>query len=324
VAIFVGASGQAVADTPLRIVTFNAEILTAPGIRAGRLEKFRWDVARKAQFERVAAVIEALDPDVLNLVEVTSREGVDYLVKILHEKGLTDYRGYHVDNNDGFTSMDVALISKIAPDKVDGQKIRTFYSKRDDPIWRQSYRSKIGTGNNNTGIARHAVYLLTVGGHKLGFLGLHLKSNPSSDSANAKRTAQAEVAKRIIHQEIVAKGYLPIVFNDYDPDVPDRDETRNTLTEVLRTLKDFDTKQPGAELENVAKRMPRQADRYTSVWDRNENGVRDPYDVLTMIDHILLPKELMTHVRRAFIFHSVALETSDHRAVVVDLLLPSR
>ncbi|NOY29372.1 MAG: hypothetical protein GXP28_04100 [Planctomycetes bacterium] len=320
------ASGQAAADVPLRIVTFNAEILTAPGIRAGRLEKFRWDVARKAQFERVAAVVEALNPDVLNLVEVTSKEGVDYLVKILHEKGLTDYRGYHVDNNDGFTSMDVALISKIAPDEVEGQAIRTFYSDRDDPTWRQSYRGAGRGGNNNTGIARHAVYLLTVGGHKLGFLGLHLKSNPSSDSANAKRTAQAEVAKRILHQEIVGRGYLPIVLgdiNDYDPDVPDRDETRSTQTEVLRTLKNFDTQHEGPELENIAKLIPRQADRYTSVWDRNENGVRDPYDALTMIDHILLPKALMPYVRRVFIFHSVALETSDHRAVVVDLMLPS-
>jgi len=325
--MLLGASGQAAAEVPLRIVTFNAEILTAPGIRAGRLEKFRWDVARKAQFERVAAVVEALNPDVLNLVEVTSREGVDYLVKILHEKGLTDYRGYHVDNNDGFTSMDVALISKIAPDEVEGQPIRTFYSERDDPTWRQSYRASGRNGNNNTGIARHAVYLLTVGDYKLGFLGLHLKSNPSSDSANAKRTAQVEVAKRIIHQEIVGRGYLPIVLgdiNDYDPDVPDRDETRSTQTEVLRTLKNFDTQRAGPELENVAKRIPRQADRYTSVWDRNENGVRDPYDALTMIDHILLPKALMPHVRRAFIFHSVALETSDHRAVVVDLMLPSK
>ncbi len=327
VSIAFASSQQTVAETPLRIVTFNAEILTAPGVRAGKLQKFRWDTARRAQFERVAAVIEGLNPDVLNLVEVTSREGVDYLVKILHEKGMTDYRGYHIDSNDGFTSMDVALISKIAPDKVDGQSIRTFYSKRDDPTWRQSYRAKGRSGSNSTGISRHAVYLLTVGNFKLGFLGLHLKSNPSSDSANATRTAQAEVAKRIIHQEIVGRGYLPIVLgdiNDYDPDVPDRDETRDTMTTVLQTLKNFDTEQPGSELENVAKLMPRQADRYTSFWDRNENGVRDPYDVFTMIDHILLPTELMPHVKRAFIFHSVALETSDHRPVVVDLVLPSR
>jgi len=319
---------SACADTPLRIVTFNTEILTAPGIRAGQLQKYRWDVARKAQFERVAAIVEALNPDVFNLLEVTSKEGVDLLVKILHEKGLTEYRGYHVDNNDQYTSMDVALISKIAPDPIDGKLIRTFYSEKDDPTWRQSYTLKNSNGNttqHNTSIARNAVYLLTVDGFRLGFLGLHLRSNPSNPFANAKRSAQAEVAKRILHQEIINRSYLPIVLgdlNDYDPDVPDRDDSRDTKTNVLRDLKDFDPNRPGPELVNVAERMPRQADRYTSHWDRNENAAEDPYDVFTMIDHILLPNELMPHVRRAFVFHCVDLRTSDHRPVVVDLVLP--
>ena len=318
------------ADTPLRIATFNAEILTAPGSWDGRLKKYRWDIARKAQFERVAAVIEAINPDVLNLVEVTSKESVDLLVKILHEKGLTDYRGYHVESHDSFTSMDVALLSKFPPDKIKGQAIRTMYSENDDPTWRQTYRVVGRTGrtsNRNGCISRNAVYLLNVNGHKLGFLGLHLKSNPSKDSANALRSAQAQIAQRIIRQEITGRGYLPIVLgdiNDYDADIPDRDETRDTATTVLHDLKDFDPKQAGDELVNVAKLMPRQADRYTSFWDRNENGARDPYDVFTMIDHILLPQELMPLVKRAFIFHSIGLETSDHRAVVVDILLPEK
>jgi exonuclease III len=64
--------------------------------------------------------------------------------------------------------------------------------------------------------------------------------------------------------------------------------------------------------------------RYTAFWNRNENGARDPYDVFSMIDHIFLPKELMPFVKRAFIFHSIALETSDHRPAVVDLVLQSQ
>ena len=318
------------ADTPLRIVTFNAEILTAPGVRAGQLQKYRWDTARRAQFERVAAVVEALNPDVLNLLEVTSQEGVELLVKILHEKGLTAYRGYHVDSHDTYTSMDVALISKIAPDPVDGQSIRTFYSEADDPTWRQSFRAPRRDGAiapHSTSLERNAVYLLTVGGRRLGFLGLHLKANPSDDFSNAKRSAQAKVAKRVLFQEIVGRDYLPIVWgdlNDYDPDVPDRDDSRATKTNVLRDLKDYDPRRPGPELVNAAERMPRQADRYTSHWDRNENGVEDPYDVFTMIDHILLPQELMPYVRRAFIFHCVELRTSDHYPVVVDLDLPAQ
>jgi len=41
-----------------------------------------------------------------------------------------------------------------------------------------------------------------------------------------------------------------------------------------------------------------------------------------MIDHILLAEEFMPFVTRAFICHSVSLDTSDHYPVVVDLSLP--
>lgn len=327
--IVLGSAIQATqAETPLRIATFNAEILTAPSVRAGELQKYRWDVAREEQFERVAAVIEAINPDILNLVEVTSKEGVDLLVEILHEKGLTEYQGYHMDGFDSYTGMDVALISKYKPDEVNGKQIQLFFSERDDPTWRESYRFQGYDGRAQTrhaALTRHSVYYITIGDYKLGFLGLHFKSNPSSDAANAQRSAQAKIAQRIINSEIVGKGYLPILLgdmNDYDGDVPDRDETRDTKTTVLRDLKDFDQEKEGDELVNVAKFIPRQADRYTSFWDRNENGARDPYDVFTMIDHILLPQELVGFVKRAFIFHSIALETSDHKAVVVDLMLP--
>ena len=323
-----GTLSQAAAPVPLRIVAFNIEILNAPGVRAGELSKYRSDYARTLHIERAADVIEMLEPDILNVEEVTSRESVDALIAILHEKGLTDYRGYHVDNHDTYTGMDVALITKHKPDLIEGVPIRTFSSEANDPTWRQAYSYTGRTGsprNGTTSISRNAVYYFTIAGHKLGFLGLHLKSNPSDDHANAKRSAQAKVAQRLVRSEIVRRGYEPVILgdlNDYDPDVPDRDETRDTATKVLRMLKDFDEKRAGDELVNVASRIPRIKDRYTSHWDWNENGVRDPQDVNTMIDHILLPKSIMPHVRRAFICRGVELETSDHYPVVVDLLLP--
>lgn len=314
--------------TPVRIVTFNAEILTAPGIRAGSIQRFRFDYARGKHIERVADVIETLNPDILNLVEVTSREAVEGIVAILHEKGLTEYRGYHIENDDSFTGMDVALITKLEPDMIDGKPIRHFFSDAKDPTWRQAFEYVGYNGDDRKGytsVSRNASYGFTIAGHKIGFLGLHLKSNPQDDYANAKRTAESTVAVRIIRSEVAGRGYLPIVLgdiNDYDPDVPDRDETRGPSTNVLAALKDYDPDRPGPELINVASHMPRQSDRYTSHWDWNENGAHDIQDVYTMIDHILLPKELDPYVKRAFVSRCVGVETSDHYPVIVDLELP--
>lgn len=317
----------AAAGRRVRIVTFNVEMLAAPGEQV-RLEKYRWDYARRLQFERIAAIVEALDPDVLNLVEVTSAAAVEHLVGLLHEKGMTDYRGYHIEGHEPFTGFDVACISKIAPDEIEGARIRNFFTPSGDATWRAPYSFVDDGGvtrDRETGLVRQAVYCLTIGQHKLGLLGLHLKSNPDDAYSNGRRAAEAQIAQRIVQREIVARGYTPIVLgdlNDYDPDVPDRDESRSTQTNVLATLKEHDAAHDGPELVNVAQRMPRVADRYTSHWDRNENRTDDPGDVHTMIDHILLDHRLMPHVRRAFIAHTHNLETSDHFPVVVDLELP--
>ncbi|TWT96958.1 Endonuclease/Exonuclease/phosphatase family protein [Botrimarina colliarenosi] len=321
-------SGVAAADvTPLRIVTFNAEILTAPSVNAGQLQKFRFDYARTGHLERVANVIETLTPDVLNLVEVTSREAVDQVVELLHEKGLDDYRGYHVESNDGFSGMDVGVITRLPLDEVDGEPIRTIYSPKGDPTWSQafSFTEDGKSRKGGTSLSRNSLYFMSVNGWKIGLLGLHLKSNPDDAYSNGRRTAEAKLVGRAIRGEIVPRGYLPLVLgdlNDYDPDVPDRDDSRSTKTDVIKQIKDFDPDRPGDELVNAAQWIKRKADRYTSHWDWNENGAADGDDVFTAIDHVLLPKELAPYVKRVFISHVVGLDTSDHFPIVVDLELP--
>ena len=312
------------AGQPLRIMAFNVECLAAPAKKVP-LERYRFDIARKAHIERVAAIIESLDPDIVNLEEVTSRESVESLVAVLHAKGLKAYQGYHVEGHDKFTGFDVALISKIKPDEVDGQLIQAVFSPFGEDHWREHY-SFVGdsghTVERDTSISRNALYYITIGGHKLGFLGLHLKSNPEDVAANAQRSAEAHVAQRAIRERIVGRGYLPIVLgdlNDYDPDVPDRDGTRKPVTQVIAGLKDYDTSKTGPELFNVAQRITREQDRYTSHWDRNENGAADPEDVFTMIDHILLPNQLAAGVRKVLISHATGLDTSDHYPVIVDI-----
>jgi endonuclease/exonuclease/phosphatase family metal-dependent hydrolase len=314
---------------PLRIVAFNAELLNAPRVTPGNLQKYRFDYARRQHIERMAHLIETLNPDILNLCEVTSKQAVDQIVDVLHQKGMTEYQGYHIDSNDTYTALDVALVTKYPPDEIEGKSIRTFFSGADDPTYRRSFSFEGRNGrivNGSTSLSRNSMYFITVGEYKLGFLGLHFKSNPSDDYSNAKRGGEAEIARQLVRKEIVDRGYLPVVLgdlNDYDPDVPDRDESRNPKTTVIKDLKDFDPDRTGPELVNVASLIVRQADRFSNHWDRNENGADDSYDVYSMIDHILLPQELMPYVTRAFICHSVAADVSDHCPVIVDLRLPA-
>ncbi len=115
------------AATELRIMTLNAEWLV---FTEDETDKDPWgpEYTLKEHYERIAGIIETLEPDIVNLVEVTSAEGVQYLVDILHAKGLVDYKGFHIQSNDSGTRQDVAPISKREPDIVDGKRIRKFYS----------------------------------------------------------------------------------------------------------------------------------------------------------------------------------------------------
>lgn len=317
------------AQQPLRIVSFNVQCLQAPDTNASRLSRFRWTAARQAHLETVACVIESLEPDICALIEVTTREAVDQVVAILHEKGMKNYQGYHVESFDRYSGFDVAFITRIKPDTVEGQVIRAVYSPSGDATWRAEYSYADEEGQKqqrDTGLDRQALIYTTIAGHKIAFLGLHLKSDPSSTYANARRTAEASIAQRVIRTEIVDRGYTPIVLgdlNDYDPDVEDRDPQRSTQTDVIRMLKDYEPASRGHELLNAGKHIGRIADRYTSHWDVNENGAADADDVYTMIDHILLPKSLDRGLRRTFICRLTDLSTSDHWPVVVDLVLPA-
>ena len=147
-------------------------------------------------------------------------------------------------------------------------------------------------------LKRHAVCFFSLFGHKLGLIGLHLKSNPSDAQANAQRMAEAAIVRRIVQQEIVGRGHSPIILgdlNDYDPDVEMANPTRKTQTAVLQLLKDIDSQRDGNELVNAAATYSHESLIASHRnWDYNENGAADGDDVFTLIDHILLDKQLAT------------------------------
>ena len=322
--------------TVVRIACFNTEALAVPG-ESSRFARERFDPGRQRHLERVAAVIAAVDPDILVLSEIASAEPAAALAAILREKELGAFRVHHVDGKDRFTGFDVAFLSRLPADLIDGVTVRLFAPEKNPrradvlageaelPWTAERYSEPQDDGSSREEIAvlkRHAVGCFTVQGRKLGLVGLHLKSNPSDPGANAQRAAEVEIVRRIVCRELLPRGYLPIVLgdiNDYDPDVPMADRERTTQTAVLRNLRDIDPSQPGEELVNAAAAIPRVADRYSSHWDYNENGAADPEDVFTLIDHILLDRRLAKGLRRASICHASGLGASDHFPVVVDI-----
>ena len=320
----------------VRIACFNVESLTIPG-EWSRFARYRFPPGRMQHLEGVAAVVEVVNPDILVLSEVSSAESCVALAALLRDKGLGDFQSYHVDGRDGYTGFDVAFLSRVQPDKIQGRFIHLFAPNptprlRDIqngsaplPWTAERYKKPEEEGGDVEAIAvlkRHAVCFFSLFGHKLGLIGLHLKSNPSDAQANAQRMAEAAIVRRIVQREIVKREYSPILLgdlNDYDPDVEMADSTRKTQTSVLRLLKDIDPQRDGDELVNAAAHIPRIADRFSSHWDYNENGAADGDDVFTLIDHILLEKQLATGLTRAFICHANSLEISDHFPVIVDL-----
>ena len=320
----------------VRIACFNVESLTVPG-EWGRFARYRFSPGRMRHLEGVASVVEVVDPDILVLSEVSSSEAGEALAALLREKGLGDFQSYHVDGRDSYTGFDVAFVSRVVPDRIEGKSIHLFAPNptprlRDVqngsvplPWTAERYSRPDEKGDGTEAIAvlkRHAVCFFSLSGQKLGLIGLHLKSNPSDAQANAQRTAEAAIVRRIVQREIIGRDYLPIILgdvNDYDPDVEMADSKRKTETTVLRILKDSNPQQDGDQLINVASRIPRVADRFSSHWDYNENGAADGDDVFTLIDHILISKKLAEGLTRAFICHANCLEISDHFPVVVDL-----
>lgn len=153
-------------------------------------------------------------------------------------------------------------------------------------------------------------------------VGLHLKSKRGGTPSHARREAQAKIVQRVIEKEIIPRGYLPIVLgdlNEEDPDVPDRDNSKPD-SRAVSLIKEYDPDTAGPELVNAARLISRQRDRYTHHWDNKQyNGVPDPGEPLTMLDHVLLHRDLMPLVQRVFIDHSHGARLSDHWPVVVDL-----
>jgi exonuclease III len=123
----------------------------------------------------------------------------------------------------------------------------------------------------------------------------------------------------------VQQGYEVIIlgdFNDYDGEVPDINGNKPT-SRVLDILKgnegDFAAKQ--YLLYSVSETIAKE-ERYSDWWDSDNNCKTSSKKDFSVIDHILVTKNIRDHITGAFMYHGYqeycGKYDSDHFPVVVD------
>jgi exonuclease III len=302
---------------PLRIATFNVKWLTESATET-RMAPWEDEEHLAEHSRELATVIAALRADVLCVVEVTSRAALEKLAAEPALKAMR-YRVLHIESEDTGTGQDVAFLvsPRVRMDSFGGALIRRFADtlvNRPPDMHRNDPRRQR--------LTKHALVCLSKP-EKTCLLGLHLLAHPDDRGRTAMREAQARIAAHIVRTEVIAKGYTPIVlgdFNDFDPEVGGPSSYAVKNRHVVGILKDFDTTRSGPELVNIADRVKPQVKRYSAYWDRNKNGVHDPRDPLSLLDHILVAKSLEQKVRKVEIRHDLHDgRLSDHWPVVLDL-----
>lgn len=303
------ADDRRVDKSALVIMTFNAEFLWDGVAPEEGSADFPWKGSQteaETHMAKVAAVIIAQNPDILNLVEVENLDALTTLNdKFLAHRG---YRPYLAQGADTATGQDVALLTRIDPEAG-----AILYDNR-----------KGHAGNLQKSVSKNYVAKFKIDQTPFALVGLHFLSQPNNQARRLQREAQAD-AIRSVAVELREAGYPPIIlgdFNDYDGSPDSIDHINSTpVTSVLTLLRQLNVSDAQDDLLNAASFVP-QTLRYTAFWDKNENGQVDPPGEFSSIDHILLPKELAQKVQTVEIPHTYdPREVTDHFPVVLRLKL---
>ncbi|MEM9023356.1 MAG: endonuclease/exonuclease/phosphatase family protein [Bacteroidota bacterium] len=204
----------------ITVATFNAEFLTKPRVHMKyglqfditrepeKIQKF-WnkDENRAAKLREasanVAQLIKRMNADILTLTEVGSPEDLKVLIEELNKIGVR-YEHWEVcDCKDTFTAQHVAVLSKYPiKDAWPEIKGRSLYLEELD-----------GDSEGETGISKGLKVTVTVNQQEIDVFVLHLKSERGGFDSDAKRIAQASIARRSIVKQL-NQGRKVIVTGD--------------------------------------------------------------------------------------------------------------
>jgi exonuclease III len=256
----------------------------------------------------VANAIYEINPDIINICEV---EGCDEL-NILADQLDGTYKSYLKRGTDTSTGQNVGLLTRIDP-QID---LYRTDEKMSFPI----PGSKCGyTGPpDSTGVSKHLITEFTISNKKIALITAHLIAYPTDSSRCAQREAQASILSKII-LGYINKGYSIIMmgdFNDFDGKVLDVNSNKPT-SQVLDILK-------GDNLFSAAEKME-QSERFSDWYDSDNNCNTGSIKDYSMIDHILVTKDLLDSILDVYIYHGYqeycGKYDSDHFPVVVEIYL---
>ena len=286
----------------IRIASFNGEFLFDGEGDEGQAD-FPWkgDPAKsRAHRDAVGHVVRMVDADVVILPETENLHALELMnAESLQGMGYTPYL---VDGQDSFTGQDVGLLSRVPVDTTG----------------RTNERVPVGITDAQYGVSKNLFARMTLGGTPVTVIGVHFLAQPDNPERAPRREAQAEVIRRLVAREEAIGRQIVVMgdYNDVDGTVPDR-RGSVPITTVLATIKAAGDG-PDDDLKSVLGDVP-QAMRYTSLYDRNSDGVVDPDD-LSAIDHILLSPALYARVRDVRYVHAHdPFTVTDHFPVVVTL-----
>jgi exonuclease III len=266
-----------------------------------------WKNARELDkhFNKIADIIDALDPDIINLCEVNK---LDVLTKLKDSlDGPTKYKCFISKTKPPTLDQNIGLITSIDPVNFYRTDMTSSFPLKNSPC-----KCDISGVVN---LPKHYISTFHINGINIVIIGVHLKASPYKSENCCIREAQAMIIQKIIVEKYNDTTEIMVIgdFNDYDDDI--KDSMNNVAkSNVLDIVKGEDGHNPiNYKLVNVSKFINKH-NRYTSVNNDNKPS---------MIDHVLVSERLLKYVTYVDIYKKYDGQlgedfNSDHYPVVVD------
>jgi len=293
----------------LTVATFNAEFLNTKKVHMKFGLGFNMDEAAKEDREfwndpenrsvkfreassLVAAFLKGVNADVLTLTEVGDSADIQVLVDEFEKIGIV-YSDWAVCNcTDTYTGQHVAVLSKFPLINIEPQiSGRSIYLEEVD-----------GDSEGETSLSKGMMVTAQVDGKEIDVFVLHLKSERGGFESDAKRLAQASIARRAIIKKLNQERNL-IVTGDLNSEKG---------SETIYRVRGFDD----IYEELIQTGHSRYFEDKQVRWTYNYLGERE------QIDHILISTSLANKDD----IHTSIIEVtddriSDHNPVIVKLKL---